>query len=288
MSSEHATEAINCPCCDGSEAKPWSEENGFTAVRCTSCSLVYVNPRPVADLIDEAVKTGVHTDVDHGRTAIARRNPLAVQRYQKILGSMYADTWQRAQPVSWLDIGAGYGEVLEALTGLAPKGSRIEGLEPMAPKREAARQRGLSMREGFLSAMEDKFDFVSLVNVFSHIPDFNDFLDDVKNVLNEGGEFFIETGNIGDLEPKEVPTELDLPDHLVFAGVQNIEDFLKRAGFSVVNIQTARIDGPVRVAKNLAKKILGRKVALSLPYTSRYRTVMIRAQLNSAVRKSGQ
>ena len=152
MTTESTTEAISCPCCDGSSSQPWSEENGFKAVKCDDCGLVYVNPRPVSELIDEAVKTGVHSNVDHTRTAVARRSGSGVQRYQKILGSMFADVWQRRKPITWLDIGAGYGEVLEALVALSPANSRIEGLEPMEPKRVAARARGPAASHNILDS----------------------------------------------------------------------------------------------------------------------------------------
>lgn len=279
MTSDRKTEVINCPSCNASRSTFWTEENGFTAVKCSECGLVYVNPRPIAALIDDAVKTGVHSDVDHGRTAIVRRAASNVRLYQKILSSMFSDVWEKSTPISWLDIGAGYGEVIEVVASLAPRGSTIEGLEPMEPKRIAARKRGLTMREGYLTDVKSKFDFVSLINVYSHIPDFHAFLGDLRKILSTGGEFFIETGNIGDLGSHEVPSELDLPDHLVFAGERNLEEYLTNAGFKIVEIRRRRKDGVINFVKNIAKKILGRQVNLTLPYTSRYRTIMIRAVL---------
>ena len=121
------------------------------------------------------------------------------------------------------------------------------------------------------------------MNVFSHIPDFRAFFKDIKNVLDVNGEFLIETGNIGDLlSHHEVPTELDLPDHLVFAGEQNIIGYLNEAGFSIVAIRRMRKDGIINFAKNIIKKLIGRQVTLAVPLTSRYRSIMIRAKLCSA------
>ena len=95
------------------------------------------------------------------------------------------------------------------------------------------------------------------------------------------GEFFLETGNIGDLvNSNEVPSELDLPDHLVFAGEKHIIGFLSEAGFSIVKIKKIRKDGIINFLKNIIKKIIGRKVALKIPYTSKYRSILIRAKLS--------
>ena len=281
MSDSPTTETISCPCCGESEHRPWAEENGFTAVRCNGCELVYVNPRPISSLIDEAVKTGVHSNVDHGRTAIGHRTDSKVRRYQQIFAAMFEDVWERQEPFSWLDIGAGYGEVVEAVTALAPPGCKIEGLEPMEPKRKSATARGLSVRDCYLSDEQGEFDFVSLVNVFSHIPDFPDFLADLKKVLPVGGEFFIETGDVSDLDISEVPHELNLPDHLVFANEHNLTECLKRAGFTVVDVQKQRTDTVLHCTKLVVKKLIGRGVSLALPYRSRYRTMRIRARRTS-------
>lgn len=283
MNAETNTEAINCPYCDESKSSPWASENGFTAVKCSGCGLVYVNPRPVQSLIHEAVETGIHSDVEHGRTAIDRRRGSSVTRYKKILSSMFDDVWQNSKGISWLDVGAGYGELVEAVSALAPSGSRIEGIEPMKPKATWARAHGLKISEKYLCDVTEKFDFVSLVNVYSHIPDFRAFLEEIRNVLADNGEFYLETGNVGDLvHSHEVPTELCLPDHLVFAGEQHLTGYLSEAGFSIVAIRRMRKDGLINFAKNIIKKLIGRQVTLAIPYTSRYRLILIRAKLRSS------
>ncbi len=135
------------------------------------------------------------------------------------------------------------------------------------------------MTEGYLSDVAQQYGFVSLVNVFSHIPDFHGFLQDVNRVLEPNGEMFIETGNIADLDsPHDVPTDLNLPDRLVFAGEQHIHEFLGKAGFSVVCIMKKRRDGFFNAAKNVGRKFMGRPVTLSLPYTLKYRSLLIRAR----------
>jgi len=268
--------------CDGDNSFPWATENGYTAVKCINCGLIYVNPRPSLSLISEAVKTGVHSELQHGRTVIARRVGSNVVLYKKIIANIFADVWEKSKPISWLDVGAGYGEFIEAVSALAPQDSVILGLEPMKPKADKAKDRGLKVREGYLSDIKDKYEFVSLINVFSHIPDFRIFLRDIKNILTDHGELFIETGNIADLMSRhEIPTELNLPDHLVFAGEEHIVGFLREAGFTVINIYRRRKDGFLNFAKNIVKKLLGRKVTLEIPYSSQYRTLLIRAKLLS-------
>lgn len=275
-----ALEVIACPYCHSSAQQPWADELGFRAVRCTDCRLIYCSPRPALASIDAAVRTGSHGEEAGRLDVTARRIDSKVAFYQRVLGEMFDDVWRRPQPISWLDVGAGYGEVLEAITALAPKGSHIEGLEPMAPKAGKARARGLNITEDYLKPDHALVDYISAVDVFSHIPDFCEFLADVKAVLKPQGELFLETGNLADVvDRKDFPGELGLPDHLVFAGEKHLIGFLDRAGFEVLRIRRRRIDGMLNMLKNIAKILLGRPAQLGIPYTSRYRQIQLRARL---------
>jgi len=279
--SQAVTHLVACPYCHEPRNSFWASENGFMAVKCSGCGMIYVNPRPAMHLIENAVKTGVHNHFpENGRTAISRPLSSKVTRYRRILASMFADVWKSREVISWLDVGAGYGETIKALAFLAPPGSKIEGVEPMKPKALHAQKCGLRVQEGYINEIQDKFCYVSVVNIFSHIPDFREFLEDVKGVLMARGEIFMETGNAGDLDsPNELPGELDLPDHLVFAGEKHLLGYLSEAGFSVREIRKERCDGLANFMKNIVKKILGRNVFLSLPYTSAYRSILIRAKM---------
>jgi 2-polyprenyl-3-methyl-5-hydroxy-6-metoxy-1,4-benzoquinol methylase len=284
MSHDHHTEVeqVACPLCGGTGHAPWAVENGFAAVRCTACGLIYVNPRPVSARIDEAVRTGAHREEQLQLNVIARRVPGKIRGYQQLIGALFADVMSAKRPISWLDVGAGYGEVVEAVQAVAPAGSRVEGLEPMAPKAQAARAHGLRVHEAYLRDVRDRYDFVSAINVFSHVPDFREFLQDIKRVLNAGGEVLIETGNAADIGPRSnFPDQLMLPDHLVFAGEAHMQRFLNEAGFDIVQTRRLRIDGLIHFAKTVVKRLLGRPVVLALPYTSPTRTLLFRARLRS-------
>lgn len=275
-------ETIPCPYCGSERHSPWACEIGFTAVRCGECALIYCNPRPSLAAIHSAVRSGAHGKEAKGLDVRARRIGAKVKYYHRLFGGLFNDVWSRGRPISWLDVGAGYGEVLEAVTALAPPGSCVEGLEPMKPKAEEARKRGLTIIEDYLRPEHTKVDVVSVVDVFSHIPSFSAFLVDVRSVLNPGGELFVETGNLADLESRaEFPGELGLPDHLVFTGEKQLRGYLDQAGFDVVRIDRKRIDGVVNLAKNVVKRLLGRPAAFGFPYTSNYRQLLVRARLRT-------
>ncbi len=183
----------------------------------------------------------------------------------------------------WVDVGSGYGETLEAVTALASPGSTLVGVEPMKHKAEIARKAGLTIVNSYLEPGQFKADIISTVDIFSHIPEFHSFLKVVASNLAPGGEVFIESGNLADLKSRsEFPGELGLPDHLVFAGEEQLTRYLNDAGFDVLDIRRERIDGIENFVKNLVKRIIGRPSAIGVPYTSRYRQIRFRARFRSA------
>lgn len=171
---------------------------------------------------------------------------------------------------------------MEAVTGLAPAGSSVVGLEPMIIKARAAQQRELNVIAGFIGADAEKRQFASLINVFSHINDFDVFLREVSSVLVDGGELLIETGDMEGLRTREeFPGDLGLPDHVAFACRKHLQGFLERNGFEVVSMHRASIDTYLYTLKNIVKKVLGRNVIIKWPYSSPYRTVRVRAKKRS-------
>lgn len=278
ISLQHSLEVIPCPYCGHTEYKPWAVERGFSTVRCGSCDFLYLNPRPNEEERSKATQMGVHSAAD-GMDISEKYLPKKTERYQQIFADMFGAAFANGAPISWIDIGSGYGETIDAVTAVAPKGSKIYGVEPMHPKAEAAKSRGLDVFEQLLGPGLPQCDYASLIDVFSHINDFDAFLQDVRHVIKDGGEFFMETGHLdGTLDRADFPGVLGSPDHVAFATEKHIKGFLERNGFEVLQTKPIAIDGWIFTAKNLVKKILGRSVQLRMPHSSAYRTLLVRAR----------
>ncbi len=281
IKTENAKQVLNqvdCPYCKEKNYTLWASENGFDAVKCNGCGIVYVNPRPSSELIDSAVKTGTHAEEFGAINVVTGRMPSKVKYYQRIFKRVFSDVWQNGTPITWLDVGAGFGEVMEAIRELAPSLSSIEGLEPMHPKAMQARNRGLTIHEHYLDQLTKEYQFISVINVFSHLPDFHEFLRTARERLVPNGEILIETGNVADMERSRFSGVLSLPDHLVFSGERHIHGYLEKAGFEVVGLERFRTDTVVGWAKDIARKLMGQPVLMRLPYTSPYRSLLVRAR----------
>lgn len=274
-----ALEHITCPACDAADSDLWGSENGYQAVTCRGCGLLYVNPRPSGDTISEATRIGMHQTEAGQLNLVSKRSPHRIAMFSDRIRTLFRDEIAAAKPMRWLDVGAGYGETVEAVIAALPPGSEVLGVEPMQPKVKAAQALGLPIIDAPLDSLPGGYDVISLINVFSHIPDFKDFGAQITRLLAPGGSVWIETGNVADVSRSEYPDRLYLPDHLVWAGPAQMTRILSDLGLTVVRVDPVRVDGPLYTLKGIAKSVLDGRPQLRLPWTSPFRQVHYKATL---------
>lgn len=230
--------------------------------------------------IEKAVRTGVQVVQSRHVDVRSRRSERKVSYYTKVVNELFGAELRSARQPVWLDVGCGYGEALEAVVRVSRGTARAIGVEPMTHKAVAASARGLTVDNFFLEPERYRADFVSMIDIFSHIPDFRSILATVRSNLNVDAYLFLETGNLADIPRREdFPNELGLPDHLTFAGERQIAALLVEAGFQVLTIRRERIDGIENMIKNIVKRSMGRQSKISVPYLSRYRQLQFKAKL---------
>jgi SAM-dependent methyltransferase len=186
--------------------------------------------------------------------------------------------------LKWLDIGAGFGELVEALLQLAPPGSEIRGIEPCLPKVSKAQSKKLPVGAQPLSEIDQRFTHVSLINVYSHLSDPARFLADLHRIMEPNAYLLLVTGNGGDIPRSEFPGSLYLPDHLSFGGERHIRSVLDDAQYNIVTItsysEPPTLDSiPITFIKNIARRLTGRSpIPLVFPRHSRFRSLWIVAR----------
>jgi 2-polyprenyl-3-methyl-5-hydroxy-6-metoxy-1,4-benzoquinol methylase len=267
-----------CPLCGADQARPWGAENGWTAVKCQPCGFVYVSPRPSAERIDAATALGLHPGQQSTLDVRGAFNHRKVAGLRVRLEQQYPGDELRRRPFRWLDVGAGFGELLLALRVLAPVGSTLVGVEACRPKVEAARRLGLELTAGSLADVDGPYDYISLVNVFSHLPDPQRFFRDMVTLLSPRGELLVVTGNAGDIPRSDYPQQLCLPEHLVFAGAAHLRTIFERAGCQIVSENAYRTSLPRPRIEQRAEAglawLLGRRVG----YSGAFRSLWLRAR----------
>lgn len=267
-----------CRVCSSPNAEPWAEENGFFAVKCNECSLVYLSPWPDLSDRDRSLQQGAHAGDKVIDTNARPSGKGLVREYRNIINGLYGDALS-TQDVNWLDIGCGYGEFLIALKPCVGEGSSLRGSEPNSRKAEYARSQGLDVGYSELDSSNGTFTHISFLNVFSHLPRPIDFLSQTRDLLVPGGELLIQTGNSGDLERKDVPGELWFPDHLIFGGHRSLEVVFEKLGMNVISTAAYRSPNltPVNVAKDLVKRVV-RPNHNPINWRGPYRSIWVRAK----------
>jgi SAM-dependent methyltransferase len=226
---------VVCYACKSNENEFWAEENGFTVVRC-GCGLLYVNPRPRDEDISAAVRTGLHEGAET-QNAIGSYWPRTKPGLKRRILDMFQDPQLPAGGFSWLDVGCGFGEFLEVVTELSHGLALVRGCEPSLPKLTSAQERGLDVSFFDLRTHGERYDYISMLNVYSHLPEPVSALVDLRRLLKPNGQLLLQTGDVTALSRDDFPYKLNLPGHLSFAPESVLRKVLADAGFNVIGVK---------------------------------------------------
>ena len=246
-----------CYNCGSGENTFYAEENSFILVKCVFCGLLFVENRPDDDEITQANIQGKHGGYKKFDMT-GSFDPKKVYQYNDVLKDLYKGDFGCKK--KWLDIGCGHGEFIVAVQELFPGNFIVTGTEPNIEKQKLARKRGLNVNYFDMNTHQEKYDVISMLNVYSHLPDPPTFLESLKKNLNPGGELIIQTGDTSGLDAKDHYRPFYLPDHLSFASESIIVGILERLDFEILSIikyPLLRFD-LTSIVKELVKAILPR------------------------------
>jgi len=124
-----------------------------------------------------------------------------------------------------------------AVQQYANGGVTVRGNEPNVYKQRSARQRDLSVDYFDPETHGTRYDFISLLNVYSHLPNPPAFLESLTRIMKPGCELILQTGDTANLASADHYRPFYLPDHLSFASEEIIVGILKKLGFQIVRVQ---------------------------------------------------
>ncbi len=218
---------VNCYNCTSNRYSEYLSENGFQLVKCRKCGLLYVNPRPAENEIIYATRIGTHKG--HNELNVTGEFEKGkIGNYLDILNSFFSPNELKNK--YWIDIGCGHGEFLEALQIFSSNQIKLIGFEPNEAKAKSAELRGFQITKD-IESLEINFDFISILNVYSHLTNPIEEIKKWKSTLTKNGKMLIETGNTSHLPSFYHPRPLLLPDHLSFANKRIVTSILRRNGF---------------------------------------------------------
>lgn len=248
-------QTAGCYNCGSEQHALYAEENGFSLVKCDVCGLLFVENRPSDREISQAHVQGCHGGVRE-LDVTGRFNPRKAVQYLEVLRDLFDGDLGGTK--TWLDIGCGHGEFMLAVGKFGSGQVSVKGTDPNVRKQESARRRGLNVGYWDIDSHREQYDVISMLNVWSHLPDPPTFLASLKRLLNPGGELVLETGDSADLASEVHHRPFLLPDHLSFASERIVVSILERLDFEVLRIRRypfIRLDLRA-VSRELVKAVL--------------------------------
>ncbi len=234
-----------CPCCGGLEARTFdrssqgADEEGVT-VRCSACSLVFVDPVPRCAVAHSAYGAAYYEPWQERREERAR-----IRMWRRRLGLLEARLGRGAL----LDVGCGDGLFLKVARDA---GWSVEGIE-FSPEgaRRSSHRLGRPVAVGDLSAvsgLRGPFDVVTLWHVLEHLVSPSSLLDAARLRLRPGGLLVAAVPNLDNLpmraayrlargRPLPLYEEGAREPHLSHFSPATLRDLLGRRGFEAIEMR---------------------------------------------------
>lgn len=140
-----------------------------------------------------------------------------------------------------LDIGSNDGTLLSKFKEV---GFEVQGIDPCDQIAEIARSRGIPTVTALFSKehFKEKFDLITGSNVFAHIDDLDQVINDVKELLKPQGVFIFESPYLGDFL-RNLEYDTVYHQHLSYLAINPLIKFLDKFDMEIFNIEFSEIHG---------------------------------------------
>jgi SAM-dependent methyltransferase len=235
-----------CPICGSDSYRPFLQvadrfrpEERFRLVRCTSCGLIYLNPRPTEQAIlkyYQAADYDPHSEGGHGLSG-------KLYRLARFLNTLLKLHWLSSfsGPRRALDVGCGTGYFLQMLR---KKGWEVAGVEPVPVAQRLAQQKGLNVVSR-LDEAQGPFGVITLWHVLEHLHNPADTLRQLDRLLAADGWLLLSMPNPLCLDAQYFGPSwvaYDAPRHLVHYRPQDVEHLARQTGFTIFRLAMLPFD----------------------------------------------
>lgn len=228
-------ENVKCFLCNIDDADFFIEDEGYKAVKCRRCGLIYVNPRPEFDALKARYRDGSLIEADKHISAIEEKTLKAKLDLQLIR------KWKKSGRI--LEVGCAEGSFLAEANklGYEPHGIELNKkfVEYAKNKYQLTNVYECDILES--SFPERYFDIIYMRNVLCHLHVPIKELNKLNVFLREDGLFICVTGNFGDLSIERIRKYSNfitphLSQHLFHYSEANIYSLFNKTGFNIERI----------------------------------------------------
>ena len=181
-------QVATCPICGPGATSLFVRSSDREVLRCTSCGLLFSNPRPSPQEIAEFFASQYITDKRRAEVDFSSLRELTLKREVALVRRFLPDGGRL------LDIGCASGAFMRQFTN--DRRWTVEGVEPSRFAAEYARSTwGLTVHTGFLRDLRvpiETFNAITSLDSFYFHPEPNEDLAEMARIMVPGGYLFME------------------------------------------------------------------------------------------------
>jgi 2-polyprenyl-3-methyl-5-hydroxy-6-metoxy-1,4-benzoquinol methylase len=221
-----------CPVCQENNYQKMFSKEGGQYVKCKSCKMVYLNPV----FTDEALtQYYMNNQVEQG-VVVSDDTSFYANLYNKGLASAENIT----SVGNILDIGCSSGIFLDIAKG---KGWKTYGLELNQIEFSISEGKGHKVQNDLLqnALFDEKFNVISLWDVFEHIKDGDSTLKLMKDLLTDNGVILLQIPSSDALAAKIMQKKCNMFDgleHTNLYGIESLTKLVESNGLKILDIQS--------------------------------------------------
>jgi ubiquinone/menaquinone biosynthesis C-methylase UbiE len=243
-------ERARCCVCERDDAKPVgvgedyeyrTSDDIFVAMRCESCELVYLDPRPEIGEFETIYPANYHafdfSEKDFG----------IVYKIRARLEANRVLSWCKGLPpdAKILDVGCGDGFHLNLLKRYGKNGWRLEGIDVDGRAVEMAEKTGLEVHRGTVEGLnlpKNSFDFAFMIQTIEHVAHPEEVLAAVYEILKPGARLVIVTDNTDSIDFRLFKNSYwggyHFPRHWNLFNRQSLRKLAEKCGFETADLTT--------------------------------------------------
>lgn len=240
--ADEYTEYRNCPVCEAASDRKIFVKNGGTYVKCGMCGMIYLNPVFKDDELRKYYENNIATQV----AAHASESEFYRSIYTKGLYSIERFTNKGAI----LDIGCSGGFFLNVAKerGWLTYGIELNRSEFAIACKLGHKVWNMSIEE---ISLNEKLNVITMWDVLEHIKMGRQYLEHLKNLLDDDGIVFIQTPNSASLAARVIQERCNMFDGLAHVNLytpKTISVLCEKAKYHILHMETV-ID-EIKVLKN--------------------------------------
>lgn len=226
---------------NGQDFEYHTSSETFSAVRCNSCGLIYLNPRPV---ISEFKK--IYPPTYHAYNFSEKNFGFPYKVRSRI------ETWRLLKDCHGLpgnarilDVGCGGGFHLSLLAKSGKKNWSLEGVDIDKHAIEDAANKGLRVLMGTVEEVDlpaENYDLVFMIMTIEHVERPDKTVCSIKRLLKKGGRLVIVTDNTSSIDFRFFKEHYwggyHFPRHWNLFSRDSLKRLAEKTGFEVMSLKT--------------------------------------------------